>query len=390
MAAPDPRVTAFAFRRQRLDGSAPTALAALEAAVAVYAVNPSGPLSVHARCATASAGDVLALERDGLAARSRAMRTSAFLVPSSTLPLVAAATDRPLERFSWMLRAANVPDDRFEGARAAVLRAVAEPVSARDARARAGLPGVDVARFLSYLALRGDVRVLGPESVTSNASRYVATQSMTGGLGAEASEVAAPAIDAAEAVPPVHEAAQARAWLAGAYLRSFGPARLADVAWWAAWPRGAAADAVAAHETVDTGGGRLLLAEDLEAFESTAPLPDDVTLVPKWDAWTMGYPLEGRERFLDLDVHDRVFDGDGNGLGAVLLAGRAVGAWGTRSAGARLEADLDLFDRASSSLREAAVARLGSIAAFLGYRDLRVRDVETVVPDRPRTRRPLG
>ena len=48
-----------------------------------------------------------------------------------------------------------------------------------------------------------------------------------------------------------------------------------------------------------------------------------------------------------------------------------------------MEADLDLFERPTARLREAIEARLGAIAAFLGYRELRIRDVPTVVPNRP-------
>ena len=65
-------------------------------------------------------------------------------------------------------------------------------------------------------------------------------------------------------------------------------------------------------------------------YEAAPPLAGELVLAPKWDAWTMGYPVDGRARFVDRDVHDRLFDGDGNGLGAVLVAGRAVGAWGHR------------------------------------------------------------
>ena len=74
---------------------------------------------------------------------------------------------------------------------------------------------------------------------------------------------------------------------------------------------------IAAPATGDVGAGLLLLARDLAAYDGAPPLPDDLALAPKWDAWTMGYPLEGRARFVERDVHDRLFDGDGNGLGAV-------------------------------------------------------------------------
>ena len=133
----------------------------------------------------------------------------------------------------------------------------------------------------------------------------------------------------------------------------------------------------------------MLLAADEAAFEATAPLSGTVTLLPKWDAWTMGYPLDGRSRFLDRDVHDRVFDGDGNGLGMVLVDGRAVGAWLHRASGTAMQVDLDLFDRAGSQLRTGLEAAFDDLAAFLGYRRTVIRDVDTVIPNRARIRRPM-
>jgi hypothetical protein len=385
MPTPDHRPTAFPFRRQGLDGSAPGALAAVEAAIAVYAVNPSGPLSILARAPGVTAADVFGLEDAGLVVRGRAMRTSAFVVPAASAPMVTAATAQPLERFAWMLRDAGVTPERFEVARAALVGAAGEPRSARDLRAAAGLDGVDVSRFISYLALRGDLAVLGPPSVTSNVSRYLARAPAGSGPAAPAGSSSA-----GSAPAPAVSRAEAQAWLAGAYLRAFGPARPEDLAWWAALTRAEAGAALAIHETADLGDGLLLHAADVGQYEACPPLPDTPVLIPKWDAWTMGYPLDGRARFVDRDVHDRLFDGDGNGLGAVLVAGRAVGAWSHRGVNGRMEADLDLFERPAPRLREAVEARLASIAVFLGYRGLRVRDVPTVVPDRPRIRGPLA
>ncbi len=384
MSTPDPRLTAFPYRRQRLDGSASDALSAVEAAIGVYSANPSGPLSILARAPSATAADVLALERHGGIVRGRAMRTSAFMVPGDTAPTVAAATAQPLARFGWMLRAAGVAPEGFEAARAAVVVAAAEPRTARELREASGIDGVDVSRFVSYLALRGDLAVLGATSVTSNVNRYMARSAMP---------VAGPAMPVAGSgvtSSPARSRTEAQAWLAGAYLRAFGPARVDDLAWWAGFTRAEAAAAIAGNSTAEVEPGLLLHVADLPAYAACPPLSDDLTLAPKWDAWTMGYPLDGRARFVDRDVHDRLFDGDGNGLGAVLVAGRAIGAWGHRGVSGRMEADLDLFERPATGLRDAIGARLGSIAAFLGYRELRVRDVPTVVPDRPRVRRPLA
>ena len=369
----DRRTTAFSFRRQRLDGSAPSALEAIRAVVGVYSANPTGPLSIRVRAPTATRDEVLACDADRTTVRMRAMRTSAFVLPRETAALVRAATAVPIERFSWMLRAAHVAPEAFDDARRAVLAAAAQPSTAQELRSRMDIDGVEIGPLLSMLSLRGDLVSVGSGSMTSNASRYLSRVAWLGG----------------EVEPDDPDPGAARAWLAGAYLRAFGPARVADFAWWSGLSGRLASEAVAAHETVDVGGGLLLAAEDVAAFEATERLATGVTLVPKWDAWTMGYPLDGRSRFLDREVHDRVFDGDGNGLGMVLADGRAIGAWTHRAAGTAMAVDVDLFEPASARVRDALEARLGELAAFLGYRRVEDPDVASVIPQRRRIRRPM-
>jgi len=367
------RTTAFSFRRQRLDGSATSALEAIRAIVGVYSANPTGPLSIRVRAPSATREEVLACDADRTTVRMRAMRTSAFVLPRGTAPLVRAATAVPIERFSWMLRAAHVTPDAFEDARRAVLAAAAEPSTAQELRSRLDIDGLEIGPLLSMLSLRGDLVSVGSGSVTSNASRYLARYAWLDG-----------ALE-----PDDPDPAAARAWLAGAYLRAFGPARIADFAWWSGLSGRLASEALAAHETVDAGGGLLLAAEDVAAFEVTEPLATGVTLVPKWDAWTMGYPIDGRSRFLDREVHDRVFDGDGNGLGMVLVDGRAIGAWIHRAAGTAMAVDVDPFEPASARVREALEVRFGELAAFLGYRRVTIRVVRSVIPQRRRIRRAM-
>ena len=106
-----------------------------------------------------------------------------------------------------------------------------------------------------------------------------------------------------------------------------------------------------------------------------------MTLVPKWDAWTMGYPLDGRSRFLDREVHDRVFDGDGNGLGMVLVDGRAIGAWIHRATGTAMAGrPRPVRAGRARALRERSRRRSRELAAFLGYRRAGIRDVGTRDP----------
>lgn len=367
------RITAFSFLRQRLDGSATSALEAVASVVGVYGTNPSGPLSIHARAPSATRDDVLALDADRVAVRMRAMRTSGFLVPRGTAGLVRAATAVPLERFGWLMRGLRLDDAAFARLRDEVVAAAATPRTAQELRNAVDLDGRETGPLLSLLGIHGDIVSVGTGSLTSNASRYQARSAWLAG----------------DAEPDDPDPAEARAWLAGEYMRAFGPAGISDFGWWAGLSAKLATEAVAAHETVDVGDGLLLLAADQAAFEATGSLAGVVTLLPKWDAWTMGYPLEGRSRFLDRDVHDRVFDGDGNGLGMVLVDGLAAGAWLHRAVGAAMEVDLDLFDRPRSRLASELEAAFGDLAAFLGYRRTVIRDVGTVIPNRARIRRPM-
>ena len=385
----DPRITAFAYRRQALDGSARDPLDVLARVVGVYSAMPTGPLSIRARMPGVGPDDVRALELDRAAVRMRAMRTSAFLVPVDTASLVAAATAVPMGRFGWLLRAAGIEEGSLAGVRARVVAAAPVPVTPTELRARLAAAGVEGAnapwtegaalgRVLSLLTASGDLVAVGGTSLSSNSLRYVDRRAWLGGGPGLAPETASP-------VDP----GKARAWLAGEYLRGFGPARVADVAWWAGWARTTAEEALAAHDTVDAGDGLLLHARDMRAFETAEPLGDEIRLVPKWDAWTMGYPLDGRSRFLDRDVHDRVFDGDGNGLAMVLRGGRAIGAWSHRGERGALRVALDLFEPATGRLRTTIEDELGAVATFLGYGSVVVHDVASVIPERPRIRRPL-
>jgi hypothetical protein len=121
-------------------------------------------------------------------------------------------------------------------------------------------------------------------------------------------------------------------WLAGEYLRGYGPARVADFAWWAGVTKKAATGALAPHDTVDVGNGLLLRAEDQRKFEGVKPLRNSIALLPKWDAYTMGLAPDGRERFVHPSVQRRVYTPIGTGLAGdgnpiVLMDGDAIAIW---------------------------------------------------------------
>lgn len=358
------RVRAWSHRRQGLGTAGSDVLAALAEVVAVYATQPTATLSLSARVAGLSGADYRRIDHDRSAVRIPAMRSSSHLVPTTTAARVAAATRRPPEALDWIWRGVGLTETEYREAGAAIVASAREPVTVAGLRAllpRASAALLDrhpQAATMLVRALRseGTLVALAPTSLRSNAFAYVATDAWLG-----------------RPLEPL-DTEDALAWLAGEYLRGFGPARIADFRWWAGVTPGRARAAIARQPTIDVGGGLLLPTDDRDGFESARPLgPDVVDVVPLWDVYTMGYAPDGRSRLVEPNHLDRVYSG-GDGRGLVLRAGSAVAAWGLRFTGRRMEVRLDLFGPPTPGLRAAIDLRLEPIAALLGASDLVVSE----------------
>lgn len=335
--------------------------------MAVYSAQPSGPLSLAARVTGFDPAELTALEHERLAVRVPAMRTSSHLVPTATVARVMAATRRPMAAHEWMLRPLDLGWDDLATRRDELLAVAGTPLTSKELRAELGWTSETTRAVTQISSLQGAVVRVGATGLRSNAVSYVSTEAW---LGAPLDE------------PDPDEAL---VWLAGEYLRAFGPVRVDDFAWWTACTRKRAVAALDAVDTVEVAPGLLLAAADEDAFASVEPVPaDHVDLLPVWDAYTMGYPSSGRARFGPPEVLDRLYDPAGNGLGVVLAGGRAVGAWSSRFAGRTMQVDMEELAKWPAAVRKQVDGRLAELAELLGAADL------TVVPVSGTTRRPVG
>ncbi len=265
------------------------------------------------------------------------MRGSAFLVPIELADDVIAATRRQADWQPSFLRSRGLDTASYAALKPRVLAAATEPLTPTELRHALGAADDDQRPYFAMrlMAREGTIVRVGTGRMRSDDLRWVATEAWLGrGLG--------------EGDP---DAALSR--LAAAYLGGYGPARVQDFAWWAGVTRRRATAAMGKVETVEVADG-LHLPADLEtAWRKTDALdPGAIDVLPKWDAYTMGYAPDGRARLVD-DAHlglaystaaTRIGATAGDGLPLVLRGGRAVATWVHRLNGSRMTVTLHPFD----------------------------------------------
>jgi hypothetical protein len=264
--------------------------------------------------------------------RVPAMRMSIHLLPRETAHLAFHATPAPPADRKKRMKHFKLTDKRYEELRAQILKAADEPLTLPELREAVGAEPEELKGASAQMTRDAELVRVGAAGMRSNELRYVAAR-----------------LDDADAD-------EALAWLAGEYLRAFGPVRQKDFVWWAGVTAGRAKAALAAHDTEEFDDGLLIRVEDRKAFEKAKPAKG-VDLLPKWDAYTMGYAPDGRDRFAHLDVVKQCYDFRGDGRPVILVDGQAAGTWE--------KGEVDLFDKAGPKVRKAIDERLEAVKAFL-------------------------
>jgi hypothetical protein len=323
------QLRAFTYERQRLGRAAPNAARALSDVIAVYSSHPSAPLSLHARAAKMDAKAFHRLD----VLRVPAMRMSIHLLPRATAHLAFHATPAPPADRKKRMKHFKLTDARYEELRKRILKAAAEPLTLPELRAAVGAEPEELKGASAQMTRDAELVRVGATGLRSNELRYVAAQLDDADVG------------------------EALGWLAGEYLRAFGPVRAKDFQWWAGVTATRAKAALVAHDTDELDGGLLIRAGDRKAFEKAKPPKGAVDLLPKWDAYTMGYAPDGRDRFAHPDVVKQCYDFRGDGRPVVLVDGQAVGTWE--------KGEVDLFEKVPAKTRKAIDERLDAVKAFL-------------------------
>lgn len=125
--------------------------------------------------------------------------------------------------------------------------------------------------------------------------------------------------------------ATAKELLVRNYISSFGPVTENDVVWWPGFLKGEVKqilknleDQITQLEVSGLDKSFLMFNSDICSLDASRN-GDTVNLLPSLDPYLMGY--KDRERYLDSEYCDNVFDRSGNATSTILLNGKVIGIW---------------------------------------------------------------
>ncbi|MFX1297417.1 MAG: DNA glycosylase AlkZ-like family protein, partial [Promethearchaeota archaeon] len=117
------------------------------------------------------------------------------------------------------------------------------------------------------------------------------------------------------------------------YLKSFGPLTENDIVWWTGVIKSKIhraldqfRDEIATVKIPSLNNDFLILQTDIEKLNNFALSQENtINFLPQLDPYLMGY--KDRERYIEINNYEYVFDRSGNITSTILLDGRIIGVW---------------------------------------------------------------
>ena len=169
------------------------------------------------------------------------------------------------------------------------------------------------------------------------------------------------------------------------YLAAYGPASMNDIVWWTGLGKirvrsalRSLGEEVLEIRTTEINTPMLMLSSELERLKAITVSPSPtVSLLPSLDSYIMGY--SERQRYIDDNLYDYIFDKSGNATNVVLVNGRAAGVWDFKD-GDEGSFKLYLFDYQLAATGDRVRSQARRLAELLAGREIRVRQCEKMVP----------
>lgn len=161
--------------------------------------------------------------------------------------------------------------------------------------------------------------------------------------------------------------------LAHRYFDGYGPATAQDFQWWSGLSKPEADQAIkdlgkklVGLQVQEIKGECLISQDNLEKLLSCSDnLPQNIRLLPSWDAYLMAYKGMNRQRYLSPEYYNYVYDQSGNATSAIFTDGRVGGIWDMRIEKKELHVSVSLFKDASKATGNRIKNSAQSLAKWL-------------------------
>lgn len=305
--------------------------------------------------------------------RIRCVRDTLYIIPRTSVPAAFAATQRltgpNAERFC---RHQGIDEAECKRAMPLIAGLVRDGgKTTAELKATLG-PGTGIPALLTLMCDSGILARGKPPNWRSNAYRYHLFSEYFPGLK----------LDGMEGPEAVRQ-------LLSFYLTAFGPATVDDVAWWTGLGKKLVTDALGQMSVVYCRVSGLddefvMLRREMQWLAGTeGPSRPTINFLPCLDPFIMGY--KHRDRYLDREVYDYIFDRSGNAAPVILAGGRIAGIWDfAADEGPALKYYLFDHARPETQMPE-IVIKAAAIGSFIAGSPVRLKECRSMLPLTKRT-----
>jgi len=183
---------------------------------------------------------------------------------------------------------------------------------------------------------------------------------------------------------------QAIAILVEKYLKAYGPASENDISWWTGLTKTEIREAL---HYIESGinkikissikGTFLIFNSDIQKLYDINNIDyPSLSLLPELDPYPMGY--KNRDRYINANNYNKIFDRSGNITATIFLDGIAVGVWDTEKKPESI-IKFHLFHSIEKNLLDELYSKAKKIGKFLFDENVQIIECDSMIPLTERT-----
>jgi len=174
------------------------------------------------------------------------------------------------------------------------------------------------------------------------------------------------------------------------YLKSYGPSTENDIVWWTGINKSKIRraldqfrDEIATIKISPLSHDFLILQADIEKLNDlTLTRENTINFLPQLDPYLMGY--KDRERYIEINNYEYVFDRSGNITSTILLDGKIIGVWDVTEKPDPMVKVL-FFSKIDEIILDKAYKEAYRIGEFIMEKEVQIKKCKQMIPLTKRT-----